>query len=151
MRLAELNIARMLYPLDDPRMADFAAALDHVNAVAERSEGFVWRMKSEGEAANQDASDPRLLLNLTVWENAETLEKYVWQTVHKRIYNHKGKWFETPREAHFVMWAVEENYIPTLEEAFARLEHLRTHGSSEYAYGWEALPHLKVWMQQQCG
>jgi Domain of unknown function (DUF3291) len=150
MHLAELNVARMLYPLDDPRMADFANALDHVNAVAERSEGFVWRLKGES-AANQDQIDPLLLLNLTVWESPETLEKYVWQTVHKRIYNQKGKWFEPPIQAHFVMWPIEQGCIPALEEAFARLEHLRTNGSSDYAYGWEGLPHLKVWMAQQCG
>jgi hypothetical protein len=151
MHLAELNIARMLYPLDDPRMADFAAALDQVNAVAERSEGFVWRLKTEGAAANQDAVDPMLLVNLTVWQDAETLEKYVWQTVHKRIYNQKGKWFEVPKDAHFVMWAIEEGHIPTLEEAFERLEHLKQNGASDYAYAWEGLPHLKMWMQQQCG
>jgi hypothetical protein len=92
-----------------------------------------------------------LLVNLTVWENAETLEKYVWQTVHKRIYNQKGKWFEMPKDAHFVMWAVEEGRIPTLTEAFERLEHLKRNGSSDYAYAWEGLPHLKMWMQQQCG
>ena len=151
MHIAELNIARMLYSLDDPRMADFAAALDHVNAVAERSEGFVWRLKTEGAAANQDAVDPMMLVNLTVWKDAETLEKYVWQTVHKRIYNQKGKWFETPKEAHFVTWAVEEGHIPTLAEAFERLDHLKQIGPSDQAYAWEGLPHLKMWMQQQCG
>src|SRR4051812_45309668 len=86
--LAELNIGRVRYPLDDPRMAEFMDNLERVNGIAERSAGFVWRLKDDsGNATSMRGfADPRVILNVSVWENVEALERYVWQTVHKRFY-----------------------------------------------------------------
>jgi hypothetical protein len=153
MHVAELNIARARYPLDDPRMTDFMNALDAVNALADRSPGFVWRLQGESGGATdiRATDDAQLIVNLTVWETAEALERYVWETVHKRVYNRKHEWFEPPKQAYFVMWPVLVGHTPDLREAFDRLEHLRAYGSSEHAYGWEGLPHLKLWMTKQCG
>src|SRR5713226_7509770 len=94
--LAQLNIGRLRYDLDDPRLADFIDNLARVNAIAERSEGFVWRLKDEtGNATNIRAfEDPRMTVNMSVWESVEALEKYVWQTVHKRFYGRRSEWFE---------------------------------------------------------
>lgn len=152
MHLAELNIGRALYPLDDPRMAGFMNALDAINAIAERSPAFVWRMRDEsGNATDiKFTDDPQMIANMSVWESAEALEQFVWNTAHKLIYNQKHSWFEKAPQATFVMWPVPKGHAPTLAEGLARLEHLRAHGSSAHAYGWEGLPHLKVWMNQKC-
>jgi heme-degrading monooxygenase HmoA len=154
MHVAELNIGRALYPLDDPRMAGFMNALDAINALAERTPGFVWRMKDESGAGATDikfTDNPQDIANLTVWESVEALEHFVWNTAHKKIYNGKHSWFETPKDAIFVMWPVEVGRVPILAEALKRLEHLRAHGSTDYAYGWDHLAHLKAWLTKQCG
>src|SRR3954469_4112046 len=86
--LAQFNIARINYPLDDPRMAEFIDNVDRVHRAAELIKGFVWRLQDEsGHAMNiRVYDDPRILPNLTVWENEEALERFVWQTVHSRFY-----------------------------------------------------------------
>ena len=152
MHLAQLNIGRARYPLDDPRMAGFMNALDAINAVAERSPGFVWRMQSQtGNATDiKFTDDPQMISNMSVWESAEALEQFVWMTAHKRIYVRKHEWFEKPAQAIFVMWPIAIGHIPTLAEGLERLGHLRIHGSTEHAYGWDGLPHLKIWMSQKC-
>jgi len=154
MHVAELNIAKARYDLDDPRMQDFLELVAGVNELADRSPGFVWRLKDDtgaGAVGIKASDDPRLMVNMSVWETPEALENYVWQTVHKRVYNRKNEWFDHIPEASLVMWAVEPGHVPTLAEALGRLEHLRKHGSSEFAYGWEGLPHLKQWLAKKCG
>jgi heme-degrading monooxygenase HmoA len=154
MHLAQLNIGRARYPLDDPRMAGFMNALDAINAIADRSPGFVWRMQGNDGAGATDikyTDDPQEIANMSVWETAEALEHFVWNTAHKKIYNGKHNWFEPPKQAIFVMWPIEEGRIPTLEEALERLAHLCMHGSTDYAYAWDGLPHLKQWLTKQCG
>ena len=101
--IAQLNIGRFRYPTDDPRMAGFMTNLDRINALAERSEGFVWRLKDESNNATaiRPESDPTMAVNLSVWESVEALERFVWATVHKQIYNRKGDWFEKLASAAF--------------------------------------------------
>ena len=96
MHLAELNVGRLAHAQDDPRVADFMNNLALVNGLADRSPGFVWRLKGEGEGATDlsAASHPGMIFNLSVWESGEALEKFVWATVHKRFYARKGEWFE---------------------------------------------------------
>lgn len=154
MHVAQLNIGRARYPLDDPRMGGFMNVLTAINAVADRSPGFVWRMADESGAGATDikyGDDPQQIANMSVWQTAEALEHFVWNTAHKKIYAQKHAWFETPAKATFVMWPVAEGHIPELTEALERLDRLRKHGSTEYAYGWDGLPHLKTWMNRQCG
>jgi heme-degrading monooxygenase HmoA len=153
MHVAQLNIARALYPLDDPRMAGFMEKLDAINAIADRSPGFVWRMADESgnNTGTHYTDDPQQILNMSVWESAEALEHFVWNTAHQRIYNRKHEWFEKPAQAIFVMWPIEVGRIPTLTQGLARLRYLRERGPSKYAYGWEGLPHLKAWMNKKCG
>jgi hypothetical protein len=151
--LAQLNVAKALDDLDSPRLADFVGALDRVNAVAERSPGFVWRLKDAdaGNATSIKATeDPRVIVNMSVWSTPEHLEHFVWNTIHKRVYGKKHNWFETPRQAYFVMWWVRIGHRPSVEEAMERLAHLDRNGPSEHAFGWESLPHVKLWMSQQC-
>jgi len=152
MQLAELNIGKFRFPTDDPRMADFMNNLDRVNAVAERSEGFVWRLQDDSGNATalRPLSDPDMAVNLSVWRDAESLEHFVWNTVHKQFYRRKAEWFSLMVSQHFVMWWVEDGHQPTLEEAEERLNHLQAQGDSDHAFGWAYLPHVKLWQQARC-
>jgi hypothetical protein len=151
--IAQLNIGRFRYPTDDPRMAPFMANLDRMNALAERSEGFVWRLKDESNNATaiRPANDPTMAVNLSVWESVEALERFVWATAHKQFYNRKGDWFEKLSTPHFVMWPIPAGRVPGLAEAMQRLEHLRSRGDSDFAFGWSHLAHIKLWMSRKCG
>jgi hypothetical protein len=150
--LAQLNIGRIRYPTDDPRMADFMNNLDLVNGLAERSQGFVWRLQDDTGAATtiRPFADPQMLVNMSVWENVEALERYVWLTVHKRFYGRRQEWFDKLEGQHFVMWWVPVGHQPTVTEAKERLEHLAAHGSSNYAFGWESVPSAQLWKTAQC-
>jgi hypothetical protein len=152
LHLAELNIGRVRYPLDDPRMAGFVDNLDLVNGIAERSKGFVWRLTDEsGNATNiRGFDDPRMILNVSVWESVEALEGFVWQTVHKRFYGRQQQWFERLEGPYFVMWWITPGHRPDVAEALARLDHLKTHGSTAHAFGWDALPAAQLWKTARC-
>src|SRR5215472_15449904 len=148
MHLAEVNIGRVLGGPDDPRMADFYNNLARVNALAERMPGFVWRLKNEsGESAIglHWPDDPAMAVNLTVWESPEALAKFVFQSVHRNIYARKHEFFAMPTETTVAMWWIDVGHIPTLAEAKARLDHLRTQGPSEMAFGWADLPDAGIW------
>ena len=150
--LAQLNVGNIRFPTDDPRLGEFMGALDAVNALAERSPGFVWRLKSDSGNATDIlvSADPTFLINMSVWETAEQLEHFVWNTVHKRFYRKKGNWFEPMQKPHFVMWWIAAGHIPTTEEALARLAHLTQHGPSDHAFGWESLANVEALMRQRC-
>ena len=144
--LAQFNIARIRYPLDDPRMAKFVDNVKRVNALAEQIEGFVWRLQDEsGNAMGMRVYvDPAILPNLTLWESSQALERFVWQTLHGRFYRRREDWFE-PLETPLVMWWVLAGARPTIEEGLARLEHLKEHGPSDYAFAWEHLDDAQLW------
>ena len=150
--LAQLNVATALDHLESDRLADFMAALDRVNAVAERSPGFVWRLKDDsGDATGIRASDdPRFLVNMSLWESPESFEHFVWNTVHKQFYQRRSKWFAAPAAPYLVMWWVPMGRVPSLEEAMARLDDLRANGPSERAFGWESLTNIRLWKRQRC-
>lgn len=149
--IAELNVARLKYEINDPRVADFVNNLDRVNAAAERSEGFVWRLKEEaGDYSVVVDDDPRIIPNLSIWENVESLENFVFKTIHKRIYERRAEWFGMMERMHFVMWPVEHGHKPTLEEAWDRLAHLNTHGSTDLAFGWDHVPTANLWRSARC-
>jgi hypothetical protein len=152
MQLAQLNIGKFKAGRDDPSMAYFFDNLDRVNALAERMPGFVWRLKDDsGNATNIPwAGDPAFAVNMSVWESVETLEAFVWKTVHAKVYERKAEFFEKSDQAHFVMWWVETGHIPTLAEANEKLNHYRSHGPSDAAFGWADLPAAKLWQQKRC-
>jgi hypothetical protein len=152
MHLAQLNIGRFKYPTTDPRMAGFMDNLDRVNAIAERSDGFVWRLQDESGNATgiRPFADPDMAVNMSVWRDAESLEHFVWNTVHKQFYRKRNEWFSLMDKQHFVMWWIGEGHVPTLEEAEQRLNHLDALGSSDFAFGWSYLPHVRLWQQARC-
>jgi hypothetical protein len=148
--LAEFNIARIRYPLDDPRMAEFVGNVVRVNALAEQIDGFVWRLQdASGHAMNMTVYDDATILpNLTLWENAAALERFVWQTLHGRFYRRREDWF-APIDTPLVLWWVPAGKRPTLADGVARLDHLKAHGPNEEAFGWESLPSAKLWKTQR--
>lgn len=155
MHLAELNIGRLLAPTDDPRVAEFMANLDRVNGLGKRMPGFVWMMEGSGEPGtgnteNNIGEDPQYVMNLTVWEDVERLEKFVWGTIHKQFYERRQEWFEVLGEQHFVMWWVPEGHRPTQDEALERLAHRKAQGDSDQAFGWEYLKDASLWKTQGC-
>jgi hypothetical protein len=153
MHLAEVNIGRVLGGSDDPRMADFYSNLARVNALAERMPGFVWRLKDEtGDSAMMLhwPGDPTMAVNMSVWETAEDLGAFVFQTVHRNIYARKHEFFVMPTDVTVAMWWVDEGHVPTLEEAKERLDHLNANGPSEFAFGWADLPSAKIWQEKRC-
>lgn len=145
MHLAELNVGYAAHPLDAPEMAPFMDNLDRINALAERSPGFVWRMQSGIGNATDIAvpGDAEMISNLSVWQDVESLGDYVFNTVHARFYERREEFFQSMTAMHFVMWCVPEGHRPTLTEAMDRLAHLRVHGSSEHAFGWDYVDQSK--------
>jgi hypothetical protein len=149
--LAQLNVGRIRYPLDDLRMADFTTNLALVNGIAERSAGFVWRYVDESGNATDTRpyADPRIIINFSVWESVEALERFVWQTVHKRFYGRRTDWFEHFEGPSVVLWWVPVGHRPGVEEAVARLEYLKKHGPGDHAFDWQTAS-AQLWKTARC-
>jgi hypothetical protein len=144
--LAQFNIARIKYSLDDPRMREFVENVERVNGLADKIPGFVWRLQdASGHAMNMRVyDDPTILPNLTVWENVDALERFVWQTLHQRFYARREQWF-APIKTTLVLWWISAGHRPEMTEGVARLDHLIAHGPSEHAFGWNELTDAKLW------
>ncbi|OED81927.1 DUF3291 domain-containing protein [Vibrio splendidus] len=136
MKLAQLNIALAKYPLDAPEIKEFVDNLELVNGIAESSEGFVWRLKDESDDATniQAFDDPNMIVNMSVWDSVDSLKNFMFRTHHRDFMRRKGDWFHRLPEDTYVLWWIEEDHIPTLEEAIERLEHLREIGDTPYAF-----------------
>ena len=150
MHLAELNIGKFKYPTTDPRMADFMDNLDRVNALAERSPGFVWRLKGDNNNATEFRIGDDNAVNLSVWETPEALEHYVFKTVHVQFYKKRAAWFDLMEKPHMVFWWVEEGHQPDLQEALERLEHYQKHGATEHAFGWAEVMDVERMRSLRC-
>lgn len=137
--LAQLNVARPLHPLESPRMRGFVDNLARINALAESSPGFVWRLQSEaGDATAFTIFDALTIPNLTVWQDLTSLHRFVYRSAHVEILKLRRHWFEKPVEAHSVLWWVEAGHTPTLAEARSRLERLRASGPTPEAFTFRA-------------
>ena len=133
--LAQLNIAIMKEPLESPSMADFVASLDRINALAEAAPGFVWRLQTEeGDATAMRPMGEDTLVNMSVWRDIESLNRYVYGTAHVDIMRRRKEWFERMRDASVVLWWVRQGHRPTVPEAIAKLELLRTRGPTAEAF-----------------
>ena len=134
--LAQVNIGRLKAPLDSAQLKPFADGLDPVNAVADASDGFVWRL--QGEAG--DATDIRMfgdewiLVNMSVWRDTNALTAFMYQGQHRELLARRREFFERLEEAVTALWWVPAGHLPTVEEAETRLLHLRAHGPTEYAF-----------------
>lgn len=134
-QLAQLNIGTIKAPLDTPLMADFTNNLDRINALAEASEGFVWRLKDDsGNATDYRPLDPLTIVNMSVWQDIDSLMQYVYKSEHVAMMRRRKEWFERMETAFMVLWWVPADHEPTVAEALERLEHLRNNGESSYAF-----------------
>ena len=134
-QLAELNVATLKSPLDSPELKDFVDNLDRINALAEGSPGFVWRLKGDGnDATSLRPLGDNVLVNMSVWRDVDALRDYVYKSAHIEIMRRKREWFVRPTGSPFALWWVPEGHEPTVAEAVARLQHLHKHGPSAVAF-----------------
>jgi hypothetical protein len=134
--LAQCNVARLRAPLESPQLADFVAALEPINGLADRAPGFVWRLQTEdGDAtAIRAFDDDMLLVNMSVWESVDALAAFTYGSEHREVMRRRRDWFERLREAYLVLWWIPVGSIPAVGDARTRLELLRTEGPSPQAF-----------------
>lgn len=134
--IAQINIARLRAPLDSPQLAGFVTRLEEINALADRSEGFVWRLQTpEGDATYlRPFDDDMIIVNMSVWESVDALKSYVYKTAHAELLRQRREWFEHFEGAYVAMWWVPAGHIPGIDEAKKRLKHLEEHGPSQFAF-----------------
>ncbi|MFF4041751.1 DUF3291 domain-containing protein [Streptomyces sp. NPDC001816] len=134
--LAQVNIARLKFPLDSPELKDFVDALDPVNAVADAADGFVWRLESDsGNATDIPVlGDEWLIINMSVWRDGNALTAFMYQGQHRELLARRREWFERVSEAMATLWWVPAGHRPTVAEAEERLLHLREHGPTPHAF-----------------
>jgi heme-degrading monooxygenase HmoA len=139
LQLAQLNIGRLLAPLDSPEIAEFVAALDEINALADTAPGFVWRFQTEsGDATSiRPYADDRIIVNFSVWESLDALHQYVYRSAHANVLARRREWFARMTDVFLVLWWVPAGYRPAPDEAVARLEYLRRHGLSPHAFSFK--------------
>lgn len=135
--IANMNIARFRYEPDDPRLRDFVDNLEKINGLGERSPGFVWRLKdSSGNAmAIRAYEDPRIILNLSVWDSIEALGTFAYRSEHVTFFRRRAEWFDPHGDQPaLALWWLPVGEIPTAQDARMRLEHLIAHGPSPTAF-----------------
>jgi hypothetical protein len=134
--LAQVNIGRITLPLDDPSMIGFVSRLEELNALADRSPGFVWRLQGDSGNATylRPFDDDRLLLNMSVWETIEQLREYTYAGAHAEILKQRRAWFEKFDGVMLALWWIRAGHTPTIEEAKSRLAHLEQHGPTQTSF-----------------
>ena len=134
--LAQINIGRLVAPVDDPRIAEFVAQLDEVNRLADQAPGFVWRLQSDSGNATDVvySDDPFVIVNMSVWDSVEALRDYVYASRHLEVLRDRAKWFEKMEKPHYCLWWIPEGHIPSVAEGRERLEHYQMHGATEVSF-----------------
>ena len=135
-QLAQVNVARVRFPVDSDQLADFMALLDPINALADSAEGFVWRLQTEaGDAtALRPFGDDRILINMSVWESFDALRSFVYLSRHLEVMRRRREWFERMTQAFLGLWWIPVGQLPTIADAKARLAILRERGPSPAAF-----------------
>jgi hypothetical protein len=139
LHVAQLNIARLHHPLDSEQTAEFNAAIGPINALAEATPGFVWRLvDDDGQSSSHvplpGEDDALTIVNMSVWENLDSLEHFMYRSGHAAYLRRRREWFERSDQATSVCWWIPAGEIPDLADAHRRLLHLREHGPT--ATGW---------------
>jgi len=135
--LAQANIGRFRAPLETAIMEGFRTQLDPINALADRSPGFIWRLQTEdgnATAIRPYADDDLMAINLSVWESLESLQQFVYKSGHVDVLRGRKQWFEQMEGPILVLWWVPAGEIPTVGEAQERLRHLTDHGPTPHAF-----------------
>lgn len=134
-QLAQLNIATLREPLESPSMADFVANLERINALAEQSAGFVWRLKDDaGDATSLRPFGELMIVNMSLWTDVESLRRFAFESAHVEILRRRREWFDRMSNAYAVLWWVRRGHRPTLDEASERLAYLRAKGATAHAF-----------------
>ena len=138
--LAQLNVGRLLAPLESETLAGFVAALEPINALADGHPGFVWRLQTDaGDATSiRPTEDDLFLINMSVWSSLETLRAFVYTTAHVQVLRQRRAWFEQLATSHMVLWWVPAGHIPTIEEGLSQLDRLRQDGPTPAAFTFRA-------------
>jgi hypothetical protein len=134
--IAQLNVGRAVGPIDGAAMAGFVARLDEINALAEASPGFVWRLKGENNNATQlhYTPDPLFIVNLSVWRSIDELHAFTYGSLHKELFRQRFEWFERRGVPNMVMWWQLAGTIPDVRDALGRLQRLTEHGPTPEAF-----------------
>jgi len=133
--LVQLNIAKMKYSIESAEMIDFVDNLENINALAEDSPGFVWRLQTDdGDATGIDFFGSDVLVNMSIWSDVESLYNYVYKSAHAKIMSRRKEWFLRVKEVYTVLWWAPEGSIPSLDEAKSKLELLKTQGPTAQAF-----------------
>ena len=133
--IAQLNIAKMKFAVDSEGMSGFMDRLEDINALADGTPGFVWRLQTEDDYAIAiDYFGSDYLVNMSIWEDVESLKQYVYRSAHNEVLARRKEWFERIEEAYSVMWWIPVGNIPSIEEASQRLESLRQNGPNPGAF-----------------
>jgi hypothetical protein len=137
--LAQVNIALLREPLDSPLLADFVAALEPINAHADASPGFVWRLQTaEGDATSvRGFGDDSIIVNMSTWKTLEALGDFVYRSAHTAVMRNRRTWFHH-MQLYLALWWVSAGQRPTVAEAEERLRHLETHGPTPYAFTFQS-------------
>lgn len=137
--IAQLNVGRAVGPMDSAVMTGFMQWLDEINALAERSPGFVWRL--QGDSGNNTdlkvTDDPLFIVNLSVWSSIEALYDFTYRSAHKTVFKRRHEWFERLGRPNTVLWWQRAGTIPTAEQALARLERLTSLGPTADAFSFK--------------
>lgn len=135
-QLAQLNIAKAKYPLDDPAISEFVDNLEPINALADAAAGFIWRLQGEsGDATDISIYDDySIVVNMSVWDGVESLKQFAYRSRHADFVKRKKEWFERLEASYYVLWWVPAGHQPDMEEARERLEYLRANGESQRAF-----------------
>lgn len=134
--IAQINVARMVAPIDSEEMSGFVERLDEINALADEAEGFVWRLQTEdGDATGiRPFEDEMIIVNMSVWENLEALHHYTYKTVHAQLIKGRKNWFQKMTAPHMAIWYIPAGHIPTAEEAQSKLDLINQHGATPMAF-----------------
>ena len=136
-QIAEINVARMKgININDPIMKEFVDNLDKVNALAESSEGFVWRLKDESNNATNlnPYNDEQVIINISVWQSIETLENFIYKTFHTEFLKRRKEWFQSYGKAYTAMWWIPKGQFPSIQEAIENLDYYQKNGPSELVF-----------------
>jgi hypothetical protein len=138
--LAQINVGRLVGPPDDPRVRPFMDALDRVNALADGSPGFVWRLQSDsGNATDiQPTADPLFIVNMSVWQDADALFDFVYRSAHTPEMARRREYFARFDGAYQALWWVPAGHVPTIDEGLSRLWRLDRYGPTVHAFSFKA-------------
>jgi len=134
--LAQINIASAKNTMDTDVMKGFVDRLDEINTLADKSQGFIWRLQGEdGNATTIQAfDDPLLIVNMSVWKNFDSLKNYVYKSIHVELIRGRDAWFNKMSDSQVALWWIPEGHIPTVDEGKEKLNYLQKHGASQIAF-----------------